>query len=49
MSIFAQNCTFVHICVQLLLNLVNFVCANITLLNIMHTFAADFPKRCLRI
>ena len=49
MSIFAQNCTFVHICVHLLLNLVNSVCANITLLNIMSTFAPDFQKRCLRI
>ena len=37
-----------HISVQLLLNLVNFVCVNITLLNILYTFAPDFRKRCLK-
>ena len=37
-----------HIPVQLLLNLVNFVCVNITLLNILYTFAPDFRKRCLK-
>ena len=38
----AQNCTFVHVFVQFPLNFVNFVCANIIVLNISYTFAADF-------
>ena len=44
----AQNCTFVHICVQYSLNFVNFVCVYITLLNNTLTFAADFRKKMFK-
>jgi long-subunit fatty acid transport protein len=44
----AQNCTFVQVFVHFSLNIVNFVCVNITVCNNSPTFATDFSKKMFK-